>query len=125
MEREPFLTVERSYEDAMTWVVQKLHALGLQTMVTFDLQVARHGHVSCSCPHHGTDQCDCQMVVVLVYGRSSEPANLIVHSHQGRTQFSFVNTPQQNANVELEELLLRVLSIPIDSSIRMDHSHVE
>jgi hypothetical protein len=109
----------------MAWIVQKLHGLGLQTTVTFDLQVARHGHVDCSCPHHGTDQCDCQMVVILVYGASSRPASLVVHSHHGKTQFSLVDLPQQSVNVELEESLLDTLLLPADLSFRVNTSHVD
>ena len=125
MEKTPFLVVERPYEAMIVWIVERLRNLGLQTTVTFDLQVARHGHASCTCPHHGTEQCDCQMVVILVYGQGSKPVSLVVHSHEAITQLSFVDTPQQPINTQLEKLLLRSLAPSVDTYSQIDHSHVE
>lgn len=35
---------------------------------SFDLPSVLTTPTGCICPHHGTDPCDCQMVVMLVYG---------------------------------------------------------
>ena len=111
----PFLTLEQPSNDAIAWVVRQVSGVGLQVVRTFDLQVARHDSADCPCPHHGTDQCDCQMVVLLVYGDDYQPISLVAHSYDGRTWFSLVDTPQQRADPRLERAIrqaLRMESIP-------------
>ena len=44
----------------------------------------------CECPHHGTTQCACQFVVLLVYGLAAEPVTLTAHSRDDRTQVRLV-----------------------------------
>ena len=126
MEKTPFLVVKQPYETAIAWLVERLRNLGLQTTITFDLQVARRGHGDCACPHHGTEQCDCQMVVILVYGQvGSQPVSLVVHSHEAITQLSFVDTPQQPINAQLEKVLLQALTPSVGSFLQMDDSHAK
>jgi hypothetical protein len=90
----PFLIVEQNCDTALQWANQQLTGAGLRTVRTFDLQDARTGAHDCSCPHHGTEQCDCQMVVLLVYGNDKEPETLILHGSNGRTWLSFAHTMQ-------------------------------
>ena len=126
MEKTPFLVVEQPYETTIAWLVKRLRNQGLQTTITFDLQVARHGHSDCACPHHGAEQCDCQMVVILVYGHNgSQPVSLVVHSHEAITQLSFVDTPQQPINTQLEKLLLQALTPFVESFPQIDHSQTQ
>ena len=99
---DTFLIMEKPCDEAMAWVMRQANAAGLQVLRTFDLQMARLAHSECPCPHHGTDQCDCQMVVLLVYADSYRPISLVAHSHDGKTWFSLVNTPQQRADPRLE-----------------------
>lgn len=120
MEKAPFLIVEQPYDIAIEQVVQQIRNLGLQISLTFNLQEARHAHADCACPHHGTEQCDCQLVVILVYGNSPRPATLIAHGHEGKTWFSFVDTPQQHTSQPMETLLVRTLRIPADSRTTVD-----
>lgn len=88
----PFLIVEQSCDTTLQWANQQLAGAGLRTVRTFDLQDARAGSLHCSCPHHGTEQCDCQMVVLLVYGTGKEPETLILHGSNGKTWLSFAHT---------------------------------
>jgi hypothetical protein len=119
MEKAPFLIVEQPYDIAIDQVTQQIRSLGLHTNLTFDLQEARHAHADCTCPHHGTDLCDCQLVVILVYGNSPRPATLIAHGHEGKTWFSFVDGPQHPSQ-PLETLLVRTLRIPEIPKTSMD-----
>jgi len=107
---DPFLILEKPYDEAMSWVVHRVSGAGLQVMRTFDLQVARLGHSECPCPHHGTDQCDCQMVVLLVYADNYQPVSLVAHSHDGKTWFTLVDTPQQRADPRLETAIRQALT---------------
>lgn len=106
----PFLILEQPCDEAIAWVVSQAGEAGLRVMRTFDLQAARHDPADCPCPHHGTDQCDCQMVVMLVYGDDYQPVSLVAHSHDGKTWFSLVNTPQQRADPRLEASIRQALA---------------
>jgi hypothetical protein len=83
----------------------------LRVFRTFDLQLVRRAQVNCPCPHHGTAQCNCQMVVLLVYDGRSEFVSLVVHGHSGQTWFSIVDTPQQRADPRLEAAI-RLALVP-------------
>jgi hypothetical protein len=115
MEKAPFLIVEQTYDVAIEQVMEQITKLGLQITQTFDLQQARQAHGNCPCPHHGTEKCDCQLVVILIYGNSPRPATMIAHGHEGRTWFSFVDSPQQHVSHSMETLLVRTLRPPVDA----------
>jgi hypothetical protein len=83
-------------DTALRWIKERLAQAGLRTMQTFDLQSARHAPQECPCPHHGTGACDCQMVLLLVYGEGSEPLTLLLHGNQGQTWISLVEEAQQS-----------------------------
>lgn len=122
---DTFLILEQPCEEAMTWVVRQCSEAGLQVLRTFDLRVARLAHTECPCPHHGTEQCDCQMVVLLVYRDQLQPISLVAHSHGGKTWFSLVDTPQQRADPRLEAAIrqaLTVTSIPSFNQTGWSHA---
>ena len=123
---DTILILEQQCDEAITWVTRQVSSIGLQVHRTFDLQVARQAHTECPCPHHGTDQCDCQMVILLVYAEDFQPISLVVHSHDGRTWFSLVDTPQQRADPHLEASIQRALipqSIPpLNQIINWSHA---
>ena len=109
MNMSPFLTVSQTCDRALPWVIQQLHQVGLRSVQTFDLHTARAALHDCDCPHHGTDQCDCQMVVLLVYGKMDEPATLILHGNDGTTWLSI--TASAKSNRDLDEQIQRALGI--------------
>lgn len=110
----PFLILEQPCNEAIDWVVRQVSGVGLQVVRTFDLQDARHDPEDCPCPHHGTDRCDCQMVVLLVYGGDYQPVSLVAHSYDGKTWFSLVDTPQQRSDPRLERAIRQAL--PVESA---------
>ncbi len=117
----PFLMLEHPSDEAIAWVVSQVNGVGLQVMRTFDLQMARHDPPDCPCPHHGTDRCDCQMVVLLIFGEDYQPISLVAHCYDGRTWFSLVDTPQQRADPRLEKAIRQAL--PVESIPRIGHLH--
>ena len=55
-------------ETAVRAVTTVLERRGYQVMRSFDLQSALSYHAEhCPCPHHGTENCACQYVVLLAY----------------------------------------------------------
>ena len=107
----PFLSVSSSCDQALSLAQQALGKAGLSSIQTFDLSAARLGLHECSCPHHETDACDCQMVVLLVYGSTNEPVTLILHGNNGQTWFSIPNGTASNT----------VLATQIQNSLQMDN----
>ena len=96
-----FLTVDLPCELALQAAKQKLMQTGLRALQTFELHTARHVQQDCPCPNHGTADCDCQMVVLMVYGETPEPATLILHGSDGQTRFSLADDPSQRADRKL------------------------
>jgi len=82
---------------------------GFPVIRTFDLQLARTNQGQCSCPHHGTELCDCQMVMLLIYGLQELPVTLVCHGYDGWTHLSLVDSPEQRISLEnvsvIEEIL--------------------
>jgi hypothetical protein len=111
MNISPFLAVNHSCDEALQWTKKQLLQVGLRPIQTFDLHTARVGLHDCPCPNHGTNECDCQMVVLLVYGKAAEPATLILHGNDGQTWISIANNPRQRPDVKLITAIQQALEI--------------
>src|SRR4030042_2278756 len=107
-DNSPILTLDQPCDDAVDWVVSNVNKVGLSVIRTFDLQVAKDAQIACPCPHHGTDLCDCQMVVLLVYAGNLVPVTLIAHGYNHQTWFSVVDTPQQRADPRVEIIIRQI-----------------
>jgi len=121
-------------DEAVAAVTQAFVNSGLRVMYSFDLHTAAKritnvgrsrtpGAVQmidwqaiqaiptgCVCPRHGTDLCDCQMVVILVYGAADSPATVMAHGYDGRTWISLVDTPEQRPDPDLAATIVGLLS---------------
>ena len=102
-------TFTTSHETAISWITRQLTLLGLLVKPSFDLQVARSAHNNCACPHHGTEQCDCQIVVLLVYGEDEGPVSLIVHGQDGTTFLSMTEEISAEENQSLVDKIVHAL----------------
>lgn len=100
-QNRPILHDKQSFADALLGYKDRLHQSGLEVVQTFDLQ--QTGKISGApvCPDHGANPCDCQMVVLLVYGKSTLPVSLLVEGHNGQTWLSLVELPG-DTNTRLE-----------------------
>lgn len=107
------LTLDCSSEGTKRWTVETLSLADLQVVTSFDLRAARAVHTDCTCPHHGTAACDCQMVVLLVYSRDGGPATLILHGRDGRTYLSLADTPGQRPPPKLAAAIVNALSLAV------------
>lgn len=102
-------TFATSHEVALTWINQQLSELGLVVKSSFDLQTAKSVHTDCICPHHGTSQCDCQMVVLLIYAEDEPPVSLVVHSQDRYTYLSMMSMPSVNGDDTLAGKIFNAL----------------
>lgn len=108
-----FLTVDLPCDMALQAAKKKLSQTGLRALQTFDLHTVRHTRQDCPCPNHCTAECDCQMVVLMVYGESPEPAALILHGSDGQTRFSIADDPSQRADGKLIASIKQALDIRV------------
>jgi hypothetical protein len=113
MSISPFLSVQQPCDKALQWAKAQLSQTGLRPVQTFDLHGARAGLHDCSCPNHGTDECDCQMVVLLVYGNTEGPSTLILHGSDGQTWFSIVDDISQQTNTATAAIRNSLLERPL------------
>lgn len=114
-----FLTLNQAWSDVLPWVSRQLGDAGLQVKQTFNLQLARQMQKDCPCPHHGTAQCNCQILVLLVYRNVGPPITLTIHGYDANTWVSLVDVPGQRADPFFESSIRRLLTpgIPVQSSL--------
>ena len=105
----PFLTLDQTCEQVLVWINGKLTYAGFRVVQTFDLHVARLAHPDCPCPHHGTADCDCQMVILLVYRKQDAPATLVIHGQDGKTWLSFATPVEMHSHQHLESSVRHML----------------
>ncbi|MBE3118686.1 MAG: hypothetical protein IMZ50_08025 [Candidatus Atribacteria bacterium] len=113
----PFVTIEKPGEETIYWTIRQLENAGLQVIRTFDLREARHSHPDCPCPHHGTEACNCQMSVLLIYQEEQSPASILIHSFLDTTWLYLVDTPEQPVDQNLDLLIREILTLPVPGSI--------
>ena len=106
----PFVAMDQPCTKVQNWVNQQLTGAGLHAVQTFDLQVARLAHTDCACPHHGTAECNCQMVVLLIYLEKGDPVTLVIHGQDNRTWLSLASPTGQRTNPHLEVIVRRILT---------------
>lgn len=105
----PYLTLTQPLNEVLAWTTQQLKASGLDVEQTFDLQVARLSHTGCPCPHHGTDKCSCQMIVLLIRNKGSGPHTLILHGNDGQTNLSIINLSGKRSSLTLDTMISSAL----------------
>ncbi len=96
-------------ETAAQAATEALTRRGFRVVRSFDLRSAMATHADreaspwdCECPHHGTAQCTCQFVVLLVYGESGAPVVMTAHSRDAQAQAQIVH----DANTQLDPRLV-------------------
>ena len=117
MNISPFLSVNHSCSETLQWTKKQLLQAGLHPIQTFDLLTARLAMHDCPCPNHGTNECDCQMVVLLVYGKVAEPTTMILHGNNGQTWISIADDPRQEVDAKLITSIQQALEIESPVSI--------
>ena len=98
-------TLARGADEATTWVTTRLEARGLSVTRSFDLRSARAAGGRCTCRSHGTAACDCQMVVLLVYGRQRAPATVMI---KNGTHWTLAAQGTLRADLMIEERQIRI-----------------
>lgn len=110
------LTLKSNGQMVIENLISCLEQAGLLVIRSFDLQTARSAQVDCSCPHHATDQCDCQMAVLLVYDQTATPVTLTFHGHDGRSQLTLVNMIEPRPS---DGLIYKIMAAITLSSLKL------
>lgn len=106
----PLLKLNCRGNEAVSQVQDILNETGLRVLVSFDSHHVRDGAVPAACPHHGTSNCDCQVVILLVYDVEGQPATLMAHGQDGETWISLAAAPGQRPPARLERKIAKALS---------------
>ena len=101
-------------ETATQAATEALTRYGFRVVRSFDLRSAMAAHADCECPHHGTTQCTCQFVVLLVYGDSSTglggaPVVITTHSRDAQAQVQIVRDADARPDARLIAQVMAVL----------------
>ncbi len=102
---------DRPYNKVFPWLRKQLSRAGLRTMRTFSVATAHMDMSDCPCPNHETGQCDCEMMVLLVYGKSAEPATLILHGSHGQSWLSLVNNADRPFDPGMQSAIEQALQL--------------
>lgn len=94
--RKPLLVVDIQCSRLIEPIKSSLIVKGLWTFESFDLRSTRAFHEGCSCPHHGTNECTCELVVLLVYHAVGEPISMVLDGRDDQT-FVFVTGEGKDA----------------------------
>lgn len=105
----PVITFQADCDQVVSHVSHYLLSVGYNVLESFDLHSAREAHSGCKCPHHGTEKCNCQFVVLLVYGNDVNPITLTIHSSDHLTELTFVDTPGQQVGEQLKTSVFQAI----------------
>ncbi len=83
--KKPILEINTTCSVFVASLKEALTAEGLLVVQSFDLHSARMLHADCTCPNHGTDQCTCELVVLLVYRSVGGPITIVLDGRDGNT----------------------------------------
>jgi hypothetical protein len=111
------LTLNMDSQRAVNKVIDRLSADGMQVIRSFDLQIAMTAHVACTCPSHGEDECDCQLVVLLVYDDQRTPLAMVAHGQDNKTHFALVDPPEHAQQRILKTKILQAVALEGFASI--------
>ncbi len=109
--------MDRPCNEVLASIRQALDLAGLRSLETFDLQAARLRAIDCSCPRHGSLDCDCQMVVLLVYGNSALPCTLVLHGSDGRAWLSMLDNAAQPVDAATLATIERIVGDVLSSNV--------
>jgi hypothetical protein len=106
----PFLVLNTGCEKATYWLANQMKRANLTLLRTFNSNDVRSSAAACPCPHHGANDCNCQVMIFLVYQKSQHaPVSLVVHGYDQYTLFYLVDSPQQRADPGLEAIIRTAL----------------
>jgi hypothetical protein len=103
-------TMSQTCDEIVPAIRRELAAAGFRVAQSFDLRSALSLVPNCTCPHHGTELCDCQYNVLLIYGPAPVPASLIVHGHDHQCWIALADDPNGREAARLTVEIIQTLA---------------
>ncbi|MDD5371392.1 MAG: hypothetical protein PHQ40_20110 [Anaerolineaceae bacterium] len=104
-------------------LTQALTNRGIVVNRSFDLQSTRAVHTGCGCPYHGTSQCTCQLIVLLIYQLQQPPLTLALEGRDGLTWVSVVHVPGETTDTHLVTLIVESLQLAASKAEMVDATY--
>jgi hypothetical protein len=85
------ISLQLPCNEALERLTEALTGVGFQVERSFDLQSARSSMrvpEACPCPDHGTVNCSCQYVVLIINRHEAAPLSVVAHGQENRTHLS-------------------------------------
>ena len=95
---------------------------GFRVVRSFDLRSALTTHADCGCPCHGTAQCTCQFVVLLVYSEAGDPVVVTAHSPDALARVQIVRDVTTRPDPRLGEQVMAAL---VEAALTLQTAPVE
>ena len=89
----------------------RLTSDGMHVIRSVELQTALSAHENIPCPHHGLKQCDCQLIVLLVYDHRGSHLKIVAHSKDKKTHFSLIDPPLNDNERKIKSKVLQSLAL--------------
>jgi hypothetical protein len=102
-------TVQSSSLVTVELVIQVFRQAGFHVMLSFDLQVAKPDPSLYTCPYHGGNSCDCQLIILLVYKQDHQPFTLVLQGKDGNLHIDLQDDPDRISPSGIEEMIWRVI----------------
>ncbi|MBN2046679.1 MAG: hypothetical protein JW750_02450 [Anaerolineaceae bacterium] len=101
----------KNYHEEIGTVFQQLRRelsmAGLKVMPSFDLKLAREAHQDCTCPRHGSAECNCQVIIMQIYGaKPNDNLTIILSGHDHECELLL---EEGVCSEELEDQVLMML----------------
>lgn len=94
------MTAASPWQRILRQLLRRLSEKGFVVRTTFDLQLARRSLANTEevlCPHHGSDRCTCQYLVLQMSRHGESSPTLVVHGHDNSTKLLAVGDIQDGA----------------------------
>lgn len=97
---------------------------GLGSFQSFDLQSTRALHDNCPCEYHGTSQCTCELVVLLVYRALGDPITLVLDGRDDQTYIFIVDDKGPSIRPATRDMIVRII-LQTENQISQPKKYIE
>ena len=108
--RQPLRVVDLRCSTFVEPLKKAFSDAGLWSFQSFDLQSTRALHEGCTCEYHGTNQCTCELVVLLVYRALGDPITLVLDGRDEKTYIFIVDDKGPSVRPATREMIERIIS---------------
>jgi hypothetical protein len=98
------MTVGGPWQPILKQLVRRLSIGGFMVRRTFDLQLARQSLGTSEqevCPHHASERCSCQYLVLQVGGAGTSASMVVLHGDDDTTKVSLISAAGEKANADV------------------------